>query len=145
MVAADDDGGLYRAAGHQFVEAQSGQVALAIPQPADARRETLEVDALLSHANPAPQVGVVGEQLQDRLIRHADILRVAAEGHPAERPLALAEQRPDVGGHEAGVAEGVAHAGVERPLAQVVAVVEDDGTAPLELDHRRALAGHRGQ
>ena len=36
-----------------------------------------------------------------------DVLRVAGERDPAERALALAEQRPDVGRHEAGEVEGV--------------------------------------
>ena len=56
--------------------------------------------------------------------------------HPAERPLAVAEQRPDVGRHEAGEVEGVLHAVVEGHLADVVAVVDGRDAHRLEVEHR---------
>lgn len=71
------------------------------------------------------QVFILREEVEDNLVGHADIFRVAAERHPAEGAAALAEEGTDEGWHEAGVGEGVLHAGVEGPLAQVVAVVED--------------------
>ena len=40
----------------------------------------------------------------------AYVLRIAGERHPAERAGAFAEERPDVGRHEAGVVERVGHA-----------------------------------
>ena len=56
-----------------------------------------------------------------------DVGGVAGQRHPAERPLALAEERPDVGGDEAGIVEGALVAAVPRLAADVVAVVEDLG------------------
>ena len=50
---------------------------------------------------------VLGEQLEHGLVGSADVGRVAGERHPAERALALAEQRPDEGGHETREVEGV--------------------------------------
>ena len=44
----------------------------------------------------------------------AQVVGVAGEHGPAERPLALAEERPDVGGHEAGEVEGVRDARLLR-------------------------------
>ena len=44
--------------------------------------------------------------------------------HPAKRPLALAEQRPDVGGDESGIGERVAVAVLLGQAAQRVAVVK---------------------
>ena len=72
--------------------------------------------------------------------------RVAAQRDPAERPLALAEQRAHIGGHEAGEVEGVLHAGVEGHLADVVAVVHRRDAHRLEVEHglhvhRAALGG----
>jgi hypothetical protein len=67
---------------------------------------------------------VVGEELQQDAVGDRDVLGVARERRPAERPLALAEQRPDVLGHEALEVEGVGQARLERVAAQVVAVVE---------------------
>ena len=57
---------------------------------------------------------VVGEGLQDGAIGARDVRAVARERRPAERPLALAEQRPDVLGHEAGNVERVGHARLLR-------------------------------
>ena len=67
---------------------------------------------------------VLGEELEDGLVGGADVGRIAGERHPAERALALAEQRPDVGRHEAGEVEGVLDAALRRLAAEVVAVVE---------------------
>src|SRR2546429_156526 len=53
VVAADDDGRLPLSAAHQLVEEQAGFVALAVAEPADARRQSLKFDALLGHADPA--------------------------------------------------------------------------------------------
>ena len=66
--------------------------------------------------------------------------RVAGQRHPAERTLALAEQRPDVGGHEPGIAEGVLVAVLEGQPAQRVAVVERLGAGGGELADRRRRA-----
>ena len=65
-----------------------------------------------------------GNVLQHRVVRDRQVCRVAGEGRPAERPLALAEERPDVRGHEAGEGERVLHTGLPRLGADVVAVVE---------------------
>jgi hypothetical protein len=50
---------------------------------------------------------VLREEIQDGLVGDADVLGVAAERHPAEGAFALAEERADVGGHEAGIGEGI--------------------------------------
>ena len=70
------------------------------------------------------QVRIVRDQLLHLGVGAVDVLGIAGQRRPAERPDAAAEQRPDVGGHEAGECEGVLDALVERDLADVVAVVE---------------------
>ena len=45
--------------------------------------------------------------------------------------MPLAEQRPDVGGYESRVIEGVLHAVIEGPLPEIVSVVEHLGTGRL--------------
>ena len=110
--------------GDHLVEAQPGQVALAVAEPADPRRQTLELHALGGQPDPARDVLLVAEQVEDRLVGGVDVGRVARQRHPAERPLALAEQRPHVGGHEARVGERVLVAVLGRQPAQRVAVVE---------------------
>src|SRR5918911_1095739 len=66
--------------------------------------------------------------------------RPCGEGHPAERPLALAEEGADIGGHEPGVAERGAVAILPGQAAQVVAVVEDLRAGLLETDHGFTMA-----
>ena len=64
------------------------------------------------------------EELLHLRVGLADVLGIARQRDPAERPLALAEERPDVRGHEAGEVERVRDAFVLRDLADVVAVVD---------------------
>ncbi len=92
------------------LNASPSAVAVAEPDPADARRQALEADALARHVEPVVQMRVVGHQLLHLGVGLVDVLGIARQRRPAERPDAAAEQRPDVGGHEAGKVEGVAHA-----------------------------------
>ena len=128
---------------HQVVEALGGDVALAEAQPADAGRQPLEPDPLRRQLEPALEQGVVGEGVADGGVGGGDVGRVAGERDPAERPLALAEQRPQVGGHEPRVGEGVGEPTGQRLAPQVVPVVEHLGTGTEEADHGLAVGRHR--
>ena len=79
---------------------------------------------------------------QNCFVGGINVLRVPAEGGPAERPFALAEERANVGRDKAGVAKSILHAGVEGALAQVVAIVKHNRATLLEGYHGRAVAGH---
>ena len=114
MIAADHDRRLQLARAHQAVHGHAEFRALAVAQPADARRQALKVDALARQRQPARQRFVVRKQLERQAVGAVDVLGIAGERHPAERPAAFAEQRADVLGHEAGNVEGVAP---RRPLA----------------------------
>ncbi len=133
------------AAPHQFVEGQPRLVALAIAQPADARGQPLEVDALARHAHPAGEGLVLREEAQDLLVGAVDVFGIAGERHPAERALAATEERADERGHEAGEVHRVLDARAQRLPAQVVAVVEDDRAHLVEVEHRAHVLGHRVQ
>ena len=61
---------------------------------------------------------------------------------PAERPDPAAEERPHVGGDEAGEVEGVGDALVESFLANVVAVIECRHTHRLVSEHGFDVARH---
>ena len=78
-------------------------MALAEAQPADARRQALERDAL---AAPCRASGAGARCPGNSSLTFASVRwmssGIARQRDPAERPLALAEQRPDVRGHEAG-------------------------------------------
>jgi hypothetical protein len=144
VVAPDHDRRADLARAHELVEAQPGPVALAVAEPADARRQALVGDARARQLEPALQVLVLGEELSDRGIGGRDVVGIAGERGPAERAGAGAEERPHVGLDEARVVERVRVAAGPRLGAQAVAVVEDLGAAGLERHHRGAVAGHRG-
>ena len=92
----------------EVVEGSPGPRPLAVAQPADAGRQPLERDLGLGHADPA------SERRRSRGTAPGWPRRCAwmssgspRQRDPAERTLALAEQRPDERGHEARVVECV--------------------------------------
>ena len=131
------------AVAHHLVEGEAEAVALAEADPADARGQALEGDPLARHVEPAVEVRVVGDQLLHLGVGLVDVLGIARQRGPAERADAAAEQRPDIGGDEAGEVEGVGDALVEGFLADVVAIVEGRNAHFLEGEHRLDMAGHR--
>src|SRR5437764_6597043 len=100
MVAADDYRRADGAAPDEFVESEAGAVTLAIAEPADACRKTLERDLLVDLVEPAVERVVVRELLAHRLVGRFDVGRLAGKRHPPKWALALTEQRADVGRHE---------------------------------------------
>ena len=89
VVSADHDGCADRPARDELVEALAGEVALAVPEPADARRQPLERDLLARELQPPLQPFVLGEELGHGGVGRGDVGGVARERRPAERPLAL--------------------------------------------------------
>ena len=109
---------------------------LAQSQPADARRQALERDARACHVEPPVQMRVVGEQFLDLAVGLIDVFRITRQRHPAKRPLAFAEERPDVSGDESRKVERIAQTFVLRNLPDVVAVVERRDALRVKGKHR---------
>src|SRR5260370_40976708 len=127
MVSADDDRRLDGAIADELVEAQAGARTFAVAEPADARRQALDLLFLARRGDPAHQGGVGGELLEHGAVGDSDVLGVTRERHPSERALAFAEKGPDVCRDEARKLER-ARAPAQLSLrAQAVAVVEDLG------------------
>src|SRR3546814_9851552 len=105
--------------------------------------DLLEVDALARHIEPAVEVRVAGDQFLHLGVGLVDILGIARQRYPAKRPDAAAEQRADIGGHEARKIEGVRDTLVLRHLADVVAVIERRHTRMVKIEHRADL--HRSE
>ena len=118
-------------------------IGAAVAEPADSGRQSLERDPCLGHLDPSPEGGVLRKQVENGSVGREDVVRVAGKGGPAERPLALAKQRPDERRHEAREVERVRHAGGLRLGPDVVPVVERDRACLLEGKHRLYLLGHR--
>ena len=102
VVAPDHDRRLQLARGDHLVEAQPGEVALAVAEPANPRRQALELHLLAGQ--PIQRAMCSWSPNSSRIASsvRVDVLGIAGQRHPAERPLALAEQRADVGGTNPG-------------------------------------------
>ncbi len=143
MIAADHDRRLQLTARDHRIERQADPVAVAQTDPADPRRQPLKRDPLMRHVEPAVQMRVVRQQLLDLRVGLRDVVGIARERDPAERSDPAAEQRPDVRRHESRVRERVRKAGLERHLANVVAVVERRDAEAMKRDHGFDVRDHR--
>ncbi len=144
MVAADHDRRLQFAACHHLVEGEAQPMPVAEADPADPRRQALERNTLPRHVQPVVQVGVIRQQLLHLGIGAIDVFGIAGQRGPAERADAAAEQRTDVGGHEAREVERILDAFFQRHLADVVAVVDHGNAHAMEVEHGADVLGHRG-
>ena len=142
MVAADHDRGFQRAIGNHFVECQSGLVSFIVSKPANAGWQALEGDLLFGHLQPAVQVLIFREELHQLFISLVNIFRVTRKRHPAEGPLAFAEERANISRNKAGEVEGFLNALVISPLANIVAVIKSDRARFLHADHRLNMFCH---
>jgi hypothetical protein len=117
-------------------------VPVAVAEPADARGQALERDALLGHVEPVVEVRIVRHDLLHARVRDRDVLGITAERDPAEGPLSFAEEGPHVRRHEAGDVERALDAHVLGVSADVVAVVAAERAALDHREHRAHLLGH---
>ena len=65
MIATDDDRRLQFAARHHFIERQAQPVAITKADPADPRRQSLELDPRPGHIEPVVKMLVVRHQFLD--------------------------------------------------------------------------------
>ncbi len=113
--------------------------------PANARRQSLEMDSRARHIEPLMQVRIVGNQLLDLGVGFVDVFGIAREGYPAKWTDAAAKQRPNVFGNETRNVEGLRDAGIESHLPDVVAVVENRQPHALEAQQILDVLGHRAR
>ena len=139
MIAADDDRRFQFAARHHLVEREADAIAVAQSDPADARRQALEADALARHVEPVDADACRPAAALSPSRRSCRCLPDRPRARPAERPDAAAEQRADIGGHKARKIERVGHAFVLRHLADVVAVIDGGNAHACE---KRAWRAH---
>ena len=142
MIAADHDRRADLPIADHLVEREAEPVALAEANPADARGQALERDPLPRQVEPAVQVGIVGDELLHPDIGAINVLGIARQRDPAERADAATEERPDVGGDKARQIERVLDPGVERLLADVVAIIEHRYAERAVTQQRLDMPGH---
>ena len=119
------------------VEPHPGLLALAVAEPADARRQPLEGDPLLGGADPAVQVARCRGTARARPRRSPR----CRPGRRTARPTGTAPcpRRTAAGcrpGTKPGIVEGPREAALARLGAERVAVVEHLGAGVGEPDHR---------
>src|SRR5581483_12304589 len=96
MIAANDDRGRNLAFGHEIIHSDAELCAIALPEPANSRRQTLELNALSRQGEPTLEMRILWKQLQRQRIGAIDVFGIARKGHPTKRPFAFAEQWPNV-------------------------------------------------
>src|SRR5581483_4867752 len=135
MVAPNHDRRLQFALGHQVIQRHAEFVPLSISQPADSRWQTLKLHMFLCQRDPSPQMLVLGKHFQYQLVRSRDVRWLTGKRRPAEWPLALAKERPDIRRHEPREIVRVLHALFERACPDVVAVIERYRPQLLQREH----------
>ena len=88
------------------------------------------------------QVLIVFNDLFHFSVGFIDVLRVAGQGHPAERADAAAEQRADIGGYKTGESKRVVNAHLLGHLANVIPVVKRRHAHVVESQHRLNVVSH---
>ena len=143
MIAANYDRRFDFAALDQLVHGHTKLGALAITKPADARGQSLKLNAFFRQFHPARQCLVLRKQFECELIGPRDVLRIAAQRHPTERTFPFAKKRTDVFRNEPGNVERIFNTGLLRLGANVVPVIERDRAFLLQREHRFDVHGHR--
>ena len=143
VVAREKDGRRQLAVGDEPVDLESKPRALAVAEPAAARRKALHRDVRAREVDPFRDLGPLGKQIVGEVVQPREVRLVTAQRDPAERTDAAREQRPHVAFRETVDGEGVLDSGVCRLDAQVVPVLDRDGAPLLEREDRAHLGGHR--
>src|SRR5207244_5074329 len=112
VIATDDDGSFHLALPHQFVHGDAKLGALAITKPADARRQSLKMNALFRQLHPARQNCILREKLEGERVGPRDVIWVSAKCNPAEWPFSFAKERADIFRNKTGDIVGVLDAGI---------------------------------
>src|SRR2546425_10393832 len=107
MIAPYHNGSLHNALAHQLVECQPHFVALAVAQPADTRRQPLEMDFLAGQRDPTFQRRILREEFENSLVGAIDIFGIPCERYPAKGAFATAKEWANIGRDESRKIQGV--------------------------------------
>src|SRR6185503_10052102 len=96
MIASNHDWRVDLTALHQIVHGNSKLGPFTIAEPANARRQTLEMDSLFGQFHPALESFVFWKEFEGELISPRDVGRLAAQRNPSKWPLPFTEQWPNI-------------------------------------------------
>src|SRR5512132_1208719 len=103
MIPPDHHRRLDLARADELVDREPRTGAVAVAEPADPRRQSLERDPPRRELQPALQQGVVGEEVAKYRVDRRDVRRLSRQRRPPKRADAATEERPDIGRDEARV------------------------------------------
>src|SRR6266850_707937 len=143
MIASDGDGRLEIPTLDQVVDSFAHLSTLAITKPANSRRQSLKLNAIACEPQPTVQRSIVWKKFEGQVVGLPNIIRISGERDPAKRSLAFTEERTNVLRYKSRNLKCVETTGIECLLTYVVAIVEGDGTAAFQREHRFDMPGHR--
>src|SRR5579875_1600424 len=86
--------------------------------------------------NPADKASVLGEHLHDHFVSFENVLLVARESSPPERPSTFTKKRADVFRHESSDKKRTFNSCIKRLFSNIVSVFEGYCASFLHLEHR---------
>src|SRR2546426_3301346 len=107
MTAPDPNGSRGLGFAHQLVEGQRRFVAFAVAQPADTRRQPLEMYFLAGQRDPTFQRRILREEFENSLVGAIDIFGIPCERYPAKGAFATAKEWANIGRDESRKIQGV--------------------------------------
>src|SRR5215217_950843 len=143
MIAPDRDRRLEIAPLYEIVDRLAPLSPFTITEPANAGRQSLEVNTVTSQSQPAIQRAIVRKHLEGEIVSLANVVGIARQRHPAKWSLAFTEERSNVLWHKTRDLEGVPATCIKRLLANVVAVIESDRARTFQRQHRFYMPRHR--
>ncbi len=130
---------------HQAVHGQAEFGALAVAQPADARGQSLKLDALARQRNPAGQRFIVREHLERPAGRCGRCRRGSPESATQRNgPRPSQNSGRMYSGTKPGMSKASLDAGLLGLRADVVAVVEGHRARLLQRQHGFDVRAHGG-
>ena len=142
MIPSYDQRGGDLTTSHQFVKGQGCLLTFPLTQPTDPRRQSLESNPLLGHIEPTFKPLILREQIQKQTIGNLNILGITRKGHPTERPLALAKQRPYIRRHKTRKIKRLGITSLQSPAPKVIPIIERDGPLGLKFNHQFHMPAH---
>src|SRR5262245_8814180 len=136
MIPSDDDRGLDFTAPDRMLDAPSELRTLTVTEPADWRRQILKLHFGACETNPSFENFVFRKKFQNEIVSQRDIARLSRKCYPTERSAAFGEHRANVCRYETRKVVSVLHTAFVSHGANVVSVVECNGSALLHFEHR---------
>ena len=142
VIAADHDRSFDCTLLDQIVNRQAEFRALTVSEPADARGQSLKLDALASEFDPSAQAAILGEEFENKIVRDCDVRSFAGKRCPTKRSATFAEQRTDVGGNESRKIIRILYAPLVGKGTDIVAVIKRDRSHFLQAQHAFDVLRH---